>query len=163
MNKSSEPAILPQFRKPLLVGAVLIASAGLWWYYGRTTTFDPSDHPNWIKGTLAIPQANRVATARLHNNREGWVVEQVMLYVWSGKAKPCKKNTPGCGLDEAVDDVSLDDAEEKGLYRCNMTAPALPSATFECSFTYPYGVGWGRRYGWTVGEVVARRVNPLGI
>lgn len=163
MSKSSEPAISPRFRKPLLAGAVVVAAAGLWWQYGHASTFDPREHANWVKGTLAIPQSNSLATARLHNNRDGWVVEQVMLYVWSGKGKPCKKNSPGCGFDETIDDLALDEAEHKGLYRCNMVAPALPSATFECSFTYPYSVGWGRRYGWTIGEVTARRANPLGI
>lgn len=103
------------------------------------------------------------STSTFPNNRDGWVVQHVVLVVWSGKAKPCKKNSPGCSADEGLNELSFGDAEEKGRYRCVSKEAGVPDETFECSFTYPYSVGWGRRFGWTILEIVARRENPLGI
>jgi len=147
-------------RRTLALLACAAFAITAWWYYG-VETFNAFERPNWIKGTLQVSGVS--AVARLHNNRDGWIVEQVVLYVWSGKPKPCNKNAAGCMLDGGLPSIDHDDAEEKGSYRCGNKIGARPNTTFECSFTYPYSVGWGRRSGWIVSEIVARRVNPLDL
>lgn len=158
---STEPIISPRFQKPLAIGGLVVLIALGWWYYVRTVSFDATNHTNWVKGTLSIQGS--LATARLHNSRDGWAVEEVVLFVWSGKGKPCKKNSPGCGPDEVLRSLPVDDATEHGRYLCVPKARAAPSETFECSFTYPYTVGWGYSFGWAVSDISARRVNPLGL
>jgi hypothetical protein len=123
---------------------VLIVVVGHWFIYGRVHPVPGDD----LVGVLETNDKTHTATARLRN-RGPYVIDQVLLEVWLG---PRMKNGG-----------SINDAEQRGLYRCGERLAAEPEASFSCDFAYPFKIRDSHSFGWSIKQGYGRPRDPLGI
>jgi hypothetical protein len=126
------------------VAGMLIVAVGHWFIYGRVHPL-PGDV---LVGVLEMNARTHTATARLHN-RGPYVIDQVLLDVWSGP--------------RTKDGGSISNADQRGSYRCGERLGAGPGASFSCDFIYPFDTGDDHSFGWSITQSYGRPRDPLGI
>jgi hypothetical protein len=136
------------------IAGVIIVAVGHWFIYGRAHPV-PGDA---LVGVLETDERTHTATAQLQN-RGSYIIDYVLLDVWSSPRMKCAKDRPGCSSTG----YKNSDAEQRGSYRCGERLGAGPGTSFSCDFSYPLDTLYGHFFGWSITQGFGRPRDPLGI